>query len=116
MKIDLIKKYSLEFTFINDRICSISNDKRTEILAEYLDIWRDSNDIKEDLLPEIESVLLGGLQDAFIGAEVVGVAYVNLKKTEITQSDVGYSDMELPTEDFKSVIILWMEFLQNNGR
>ena len=31
-------------------------------------------------------------------------------------SDVGYFDLELPTEDFKELIIQWLSILEKEGR
>lgn len=109
-----IDRYPLKFTVIKDRKTSLSESSEYEILAQYLDLWRDPREIKETLLPGIISVLNGEIDFNDIGADVVGIALVKKQTTELTGSEVGYLDLELPTEDFKNIILGWLEFLENH--
>ncbi|MDF0716482.1 hypothetical protein PY092_10005 [Muricauda sp. 334s03] len=112
----LFEKYDLELKIILDRIHVVTDVKSTQILAQFLDLWNRSKDIKEDLLPELNPVLNGEMEFNDIGADVVGVAYIEANTTKLMGSDVGYSDLELPTEDFKELIMQWLSILEKEGR
>lgn len=71
----------------------------------YLAIWRYPNNIKTDLLPSIDSVLSGKVISTDVDADVVGLAYIEQKTTKLMGSDIGYVDMELPTTEFREIII-----------
>ncbi|SEE16750.1 hypothetical protein SAMN04487765_1626 [Tenacibaculum sp. MAR_2010_89] len=112
-----LKKYKLKLKKTDcNYIHIISDSKEIQILAQYLDLWNNSKDIKEDLLPEIDSVINGELEFNDIGADVVGVAYIEQATTKLLGSDVGYSDFELPTSDFKELIIEWLAILESTDR
>ena len=72
------------------------------------------SDIINDLLPEIEKVLSGKLAYTDVGADVVGLAFIEPQTTRLIGSDVGYADLELPTKDFRAIVIKWLEFLENH--
>lgn len=110
----VIDKYSLKFVFIKGRKTSVSKSPEFEILAQYLDLWRDPREVKETLLPSINSVLGGEVEFNDIGADVVGIALVKRQTTELTGSEIGYLDLELPTEDFREIILKWLEFIEND--
>jgi hypothetical protein len=112
----LFEKYRLKALEINCSLCVITEDKELRILSHFLDFWNKSKDIKEDLLPELELVLNGTLTNNDIGADVIGQAYVKHDITVLDMSELGFSDMELPTEDFEGLIIEWLEFLESQGR
>lgn len=112
----MFQKYKLEIQFINDRIHVITEDLKFEILAQYLDLWSRSKDIREDLLPELDAVMTGELEYNDIDADIVGLAYIKRNKTILELSQVGYSDLELPTEDFKELIIQWLSILEKEDR
>lgn len=75
-------------------------------------MWRDPNEVKETLLPRLNSVLGGEIEFNDIGADVVGVALVKKEMTELCGSEVGYKNLSLPSEDFKLLIERWLEFLE----
>lgn len=109
----IIDKYPIKFIFIKNRKTSVSQNTEYEILAQYLDLWRDPRELKNTLLPSINSVLVGEIEFNDIGADVVGIALVKKKTTELTGSEIGYLDLELPTEDFREIILEWLEFLED---
>jgi hypothetical protein len=111
-----INKYPVKFSFIRGRKTSLSESPEYEILAQYLDLWRDPREVKETLLSGINSVLSGEIEFNDIGADVVGIALVKRQTTELTGSEVGYLDLELPTKDFKEIILKWLEFLENDEK
>ncbi|CAL2083505.1 conserved protein of unknown function [Tenacibaculum sp. 190524A02b] len=104
----ILKKYNLEVN--NNRISSKDNDK--QILTHFLSFWENTQDIKEDLLPELNLVITKKLKFNDIGADVVGVAYVEKEITKLIGSDIGHSNFELPTEDFKKIILEWLSILE----
>ena len=107
---DLFSKYNLE---INSNQTVVTADKDKQILSHFIDYWNSANEIKEDLLPEIESVLNGLKDYNDIGGDVIGLAYVKKDNTSLEMSDLGFVDYILPTSDFKSLILEWLEFLEN---
>ena len=112
----LFEKYNIELRSIGERIHATTEESKYQILAQYLDLWNRSKDIREDLLPELNPVVNGEMEFNDIGADVVGVAYVETSTTKLIGSDVGYSDLELPTEDFKELIMQWLSILEKEGR
>lgn len=113
---DLFEKYNLKFKEINGLVHIVSDLKENQILAQYLDLWSKSDELRVDFLPELNLVLNGKMKYNDIDADVVGLAYFDKIKTKIIGSEVGYLDMELPTKDFKNLIIEWLEFLESHGR
>ncbi|MBL6449091.1 hypothetical protein JMN32_22460 [Fulvivirga sp. 29W222] len=111
-----IEKYPVKFIFIENRKTSVSESSEYEILAQYLDIWRDPREIKETLLPGINSVLEGEVSFVEIGADVVGLAVVQKEKTELCGSEVGYKDLIMPSIDFRNLVMEWLEFLESQNR
>jgi hypothetical protein len=91
-------------------------DEESGFLSGFLYWWKNSDDIKDSILPEIKSVVDGRTESAEIGADVIGLAYIEPNMTRLIGSDVGYSDMELPTADFHGIVLEWLEFLEENGR
>ena len=85
-------------------------------MAQYLDLWNRSDELKKDFLPELNLVLDGKLKYNDIDADVVGLAYIEANTTKLMGSDVGYSDLKLPTKDFKELIIQWLSVLEKEGR
>ncbi|MEY8780032.1 hypothetical protein AB9K32_06365 [Allomuricauda sp. XS_ASV26] len=113
---NLFEKYNIELRFISDRVHTVTEDSKHQILAQFLDLWNRSKDIKEDLLPGLLPVVDGEMEFNDIGADVVGLAYVKADRTKLMGSDVGYSDLELPTKDFKELIMQWLSILEKEGR
>jgi hypothetical protein len=95
-------------------ICPVS--EANDLLAEFFLTWRSSKDIKEDLLPEIDAVLSGAKPYTDIGADTMGVAYIELKVTKLLRADGNNTTMELPTEEFKEITIQWESFLKDHKR
>ena len=109
---NLTTQYKLELKEVNSTIHIVTNHKEYEILAQFLDYWNCTEDIEEDLLPEIDGVLSGTLDCSDIGADVVGLAYVELETTKLIGSDISYNDFALATNDFKALILEWMEIIK----
>lgn len=110
----LATKYELELKEVNDSIHIVTNSPDYEILAQFLDYWSCPDDIKEDLLPEIDAVLNGNLNCSDVGADVVGLAYVEVASTKLIGSDLGYGNLELPTTDFRELILEWLNILESS--
>jgi hypothetical protein len=110
---NLLDKYSLEMLIKNQFGVCITTNVDNQILASYLSEWYRVSSIKNDLLPEIEAVISGNLPFTDVGADVVGLAYIEPETTKLMGSDVGYADMELPTKEFKEIVIKWLEFLES---
>ena len=86
-----------------------------QILAHYFAMWDDSEDIKETILPELEQIENGELKETEIDADVAGVAHINKDNTLLDMSSLGQPEMELPTEDFKGIVLEWVAFLEAHG-
>jgi hypothetical protein len=95
-------------------LCSKSDSK--DILSGFFDIWRRPKDLREDLLKEIDSVLSGEAEFTDVGADIMGLAYIEPQTTKLMGSDVGYADMELPTVEFREIVLKWLEFLETHGK
>ena len=113
MVLIVVGEIRVNFTEINGRLSAISEVEGQEILADFLDSWRYPCEIRGDLLPEIDAVLEGRLPDIEIGADVVGLAYVDPVTTKLIGSDVGHENMVFKTSDFKKVILEWLKFLED---
>ncbi|SEE16601.1 hypothetical protein SAMN04487765_1621 [Tenacibaculum sp. MAR_2010_89] len=109
----LLKKYNLS---INKNISVVTTDNKKQILSHFISFWDNIEEIKEDLLPEIDSVINGKLEFNDIGADVVGLAYIEQSNTKLIESDLGHSDFELPTSDFKELIMEWLAILESTDR
>ena len=110
---DILKKYNLKICN-NKYIHSVDLEKR--ILINFLAYWDNPQDIREDLLPELNQVVNGELKFIDIGADVVGLAYIESKNTKLLGSDLGHLDFEMPTSDFKDLILVWLSILESNGK
>ena len=113
---NLLDKYCLEMLLKNQLSVCVTTKVDNQILASYLSEWYRVSSIKNDLLPEIEAVVTGKLPFTDVGADVVGLAYIEPQTTKLIGSDVGYANMELPTTEFKAIVLKWLEFLENQGR
>lgn len=111
----LFEKYSLTLKEL-DRIHVVSNDENLWILADFLDLWRHPAEIKKTLLPEINDVLCGKLAVGEIGADVVGLATIDKQQTKLEMSSVDYRDFQLPTADFKDLVIIWLDIIENDQK
>ena len=112
----IFKKYKLEIREFNGSLSVVTQDSQLRILSHFIDFWNKPKDIREDLLPELEKVLNGSFSYTDIGADVIGVAYVEPGITKLIGSELGFSNMELPTVDFKDLIMEWLTFLESQGR
>lgn len=95
-------------------LCSKSATK--DILSGFFDTWRRTKDLREDLLTEIDFVLSRKVDFADVGAGIMGLAYIEYRTTRLMGSDVGYADMELPTKEFKEIVLKWIDFLESHGK
>lgn len=87
----------------------------------FLSHWDDSSDIREDLIPMIDSVNNGYSISEFISSEI-SCAYIE-KETAffIYESDIKKGkeeafkdpDRYIPTKIFKEIILKWLEFLES---
>ncbi|CAL2083499.1 conserved protein of unknown function [Tenacibaculum sp. 190524A02b] len=108
----LLNKYSIDFKYINNRKTAIFLNKQSEILSQYLDIWRYPDEIEDTLLPAIESVLMEKEVSQDIDADMVGVAYIENNLTRIEDSDMDYDSIVLKTKDFQEIVLQWINFLK----
>jgi len=103
-KFDITKKDNTYY------LCSQSDE--AGILSGFFYIWDRPKDIREDLLTEIDSVISGKVEFTEVGADIMGLAYIKPVITRMIGSNVGYSDLELPTKDFRELAVKWMNFLE----
>jgi hypothetical protein len=161
-------RYHLRFFILNDH-CAVDANLQNSILAQFLTIWSDPEEIVNTLIPLINHGIKYGEQARFlknkddpgleekmkirwqesndqglrtfvnieeywqriseysgyyieehesflegIDGDVAGVAFVTSEKTTIEASDLGHSDMELPSIDFKGIVIEWLTFILKN--
>ena len=112
---DYFEKYELYTKEIRERFYLLTDNEAHKILAEYFFMWNRSAEIKETILPELEQIETGELKETEIDADVAGLAYIRPHKTTIMGSDFGYPNLDLPTEDFKGVVLEWVAFLEAHG-
>lgn len=94
----------------------INNKVGLNILSDFLSMWRDPEDIKEIVLSDIDAVLNGEVEIIDdLDADVVGVAFIDKQNTYLGNSDIGYKDMTLPTEDFKQLWLEWIDILESSN-
>ena len=105
---NILEKYNIEV----DRKIVSSDDLDKQILVHFLAFWNKIKDIEEDLLPELMLVVNGVLEFNDIGADVVGVAYVEKQNTRLIGSDLGHPDFTLYTNDFHQIILEWLSVLK----
>jgi len=84
-----------------------------QILAQFLNFWNCPVEIKMDILPLIDSVLSNDSLYVDIGAEAVGVAYVEAEKTKLLGSELGDEDFCLGSGDFKGIILEWLSEVES---
>ena len=109
---NIFKKYNLD---IKNNIVS-SQDSSKQILVHFLLFWDKIKDIEEDLLPELMLVINEVLDFNDIGADVVGLAYVEKLNTKLIGSDLEHFDLTLPTSDFHKIIMEWLTILRNTTK
>ena len=73
---NLFEKYNIKLSNICDRVHAVTKDSKHQILAQFLDLWNSSKDIKDDLLPKLIPVVDGEMEFNDIDADVVGLAYI----------------------------------------
>ena len=109
-------KYNLNPMITHLGYPRFSTDQQAyQILADYFAIWDDSEHIKEEILADLEQIETGELKETEIDADVAGLAYIRPHKTTIMGSDFGYPNLDLPTEDFKGIVLEWVAFLEAHG-
>lgn len=109
---NIFKKYNLD---IKNNIVS-SEDSSKQILVHFILFWDKIKDIEEDLLPELMLVINEVLDFNDIGADVVGLAYVEKLNTKLIGSDLEHFDLTLPTSDFHKIIMEWLTILRNTTK
>lgn len=112
----IFEKYNLNIGEVNGSVVLWTDIRELRILSHFLDYWDKSLYIKEDLLPELTPVLDGTLEFNDIGADVVGSASIYQQITKLSSSELGFSDFELPTEDFYALILEWCNYLERANR
>ena len=70
--------------------------------------WEKLRTWKGYYIEEEDSFLEG------IGADVVGSAFVTADTTVINGGDLKLKDMEMSSEDFKEVVLEWLQFILRN--
>ncbi|CAL2089043.1 conserved hypothetical protein [Tenacibaculum sp. 190524A05c] len=107
----IFKKYNLA---IKNNIVT-SEDSSKQILVHFLLFWNKIKDIEEDLLPELMLIINEVLDFNDIGADVVGLAYIEKLNTKLMGSDLGHPDLILPTRDFHKIILEWLTILRSTN-
>lgn len=102
-------------------------DKETDshnYIEGFLHHWDDSDDIKEDLLPMIDSVMNGYSPNEFVSSEI-SCSYIEKEITYfIYESNISegkveaakHPDRYMPTKIFKDITFKWVEFLESQGK
>jgi hypothetical protein len=85
-------------------------------LSEFFLSWCSSNDLKNDLLPKIESVSSGETPFTDIGAEIMGIAYIAPVMTKLLSANQNVPFLEIETVEFKDIAMKWMLFLERQHR
>ena len=112
---DYFEKYELYTKEIEERFYLFTDNEAHNILEDYFFIWNRSAEIKEEILADLEQIETGELKESEIGADVAGVALINKENTLLDMSSLGQPEMELPTEDFKGIVLEWVAFLEAHG-
>lgn len=68
------------------------------------------------MLVEIDSVLSGKVQFTDVGADIMGLAYIQAETTKLMGSDVDNSNVEIPTIAFRQIALEWLNFLETHGK
>lgn len=112
-----IYKVSLQNSIVNVHGFSAKNYKviltNNNKLTEFINSWRDIQEIDEDLMPDILNVLSNNVSEEN-ASETVGIK-MNQQETKLFGLSGNSSslnpDFVLPTEDFKKLIEGWRNFL-----
>ena len=112
---DYFEKYELYTKEIEERFYLFTDNEAHNILEDYFFIWNRSAEIKEEILADLKQIETGEMKETDIGADVAGLAYIRPHKTTIMGNDFGYPNLDLPTEDFKGVVLEWVAFLEAHG-
>lgn len=97
-------------TYKGNPVCKSRSDSAI-ILAGFFDIFNRIDNLEEDVLEEIQTVLNGKKEEVYIEADVVGVARVTYEKTYLDWSDIGYHPYTLETKDFEQIAKEWRDYL-----
>ncbi len=96
------------------------------VLGMFLSVWNNSREIKGELIPYINERIEKG-KDQIIDnqgnvhlnafeADPLAEALIDKELTVITNWDDSSDRCELKTQEFKEIIIKWLEFLESQGR
>lgn len=128
-------RYRLQFMVSHTGSLGVIAPDEALILSHFLMMWYNPKTIVEYLLPEIDKSMFYGTEEyakvvdgytAYflpnsreylngVGADVAGFATINRKTTVLSHSDLGHENMELPSSDFKRIVIEWLAFILNNS-
>ncbi|WP_166922444.1 hypothetical protein [Flavobacterium poyangense] len=114
MNPDLINKYKINFV---NSVEQLGNGPRR--IAKYPNIqnkhlnlfvyeWSNPQEINEDLLPDIESALLDTNYEESNASENISIM---IYQDRVELYDDNAFVYELPTTDFKQIVIGWRDFL-----
>ena len=89
------------------------------LLGSFLTSWNSVEEIDEELLPTIEIILNGTQQNDYTDSAIVWVdIYPNITKFYKSGAgvtiDLNFPDYEIPTSDFKEIVLSWREFLSSS--
>lgn len=112
---DLVAKYGISF---ENAIWNFRTGKEigkivgvnNVVLKEFLNDW-SAQEIDELLLPDIEEALTNPNAELENGSETVHI-YIYNQHVEFYKDGIQGLAYQLPTQDFKEIVLLWRDFLQ----
>ena len=112
---NIINKYEISFSnkILNfktgNKIVKIV-DVNNPILDEFLNGWFSAEEINELLLPDIDDALSNPNAALENGSETVFI-YIYYQTVKFLKDDTQGWVYEIPTQDFKEIVLLWRDFL-----
>lgn len=112
---NIINKYEISFSNkildfkTGNEIVKIV-DVNNPILGEFLIGWFSAKEIDELLLPDIDDALSNPNAELENGSETVYIYIYNQTVKFLKDNAQGWV-YELPTQDFKEIVLLWRDFL-----
>ncbi|UIR56357.1 hypothetical protein LZQ00_00680 [Sphingobacterium sp. SRCM116780] len=112
---NIINKYEISFSNkildfkTGNEIVKIVN-VNNPILGEFLIGWFSAKEIDELLLPDVDDALSNPNAALENGSETVSI-YIYYQTVKFHKDNIQGWAYELPTQDFKEIVLLWRDFL-----
>ncbi len=121
-----MKKINLLFELKNDFPIVLAESREFGVLGMFLSVWNNSGEIKNELIPYIDERIEKGIVQIIddqgnvhlntFEADPLAEALIDKELTIITNWDDSNDKCELNTQDFKEIVLKWLEFLESQGR